>query len=97
MTIKEMFVVLAFGLFVLVFSPVTFGGSLPPECGYDVNKVYQARKSGVPKDALLHHLGQVTDITETRREFIQKLIEDAYSKSADDFADDAFPSCGSSI
>lgn len=95
MTIKELLVVALFGLLVIV-SPWGRTGSIP-ECGMDVNIVYQARKQGVPKEAITERANNATNLTEERRAFILKLIEDAYSKTADEFAEDAFPACGSKL
>lgn len=92
MNIKDLLLVAFIGGLCLLASP-SFGGSIP-ECGFDVQKVYDARKSGVPKQYLLDYLDGTTDIPAERKAFIRSLIDDVYSKSADDFADDAFPACG---
>lgn len=95
MTIRDIFAVVILGGLCFLLHPA-YGGSIP-ECGFDVNKVYQARKGGMSKEDLLKHLEDVEDITVERKAFIRKLIDEAYSKSAKDFADDAFPGCGSKI
>ncbi len=93
MKLWDLFAVVIFGGLCFLLHPA-YGGSIP-ECGMDVNIVYQARKNGTPMEALVDRATRAENLTEERRAFILKLIDEAYSKSAKDFADDAFPGCGS--